>query len=608
VRAFRHALARYYLLKKRGADAEKEYRAIAAANPTDTQAKLDVVRFLNTVRGHEAAEAELRRLIEAEPQSYDFRFALAQLRTDAGDSAAAERIYREVIGEAGTAEAGLKARNLLAALELRAGDSAAAQELIRQVLGADARNAGALVLRASLAMDRRDLDDAIADLRTILRDEPASSRALLLLAKAHALAGSVELADDFYLRAFQAAKGQPAVGMDYVRFLMKRNRLPRAEEVLTDMLGVAPNNPEVLKALAKVRLGRQDWIGAEEAAQAIAKIGDKERLADQIMGVSYAGQKRLDESIDAFKRAQRASPTAQRPMVALARAFVRAGKADEAEQFLNAVLASNADNTFARLTLGQVYVVEGKTAQAEQAFRETVRRKPDLVSGYRNLAALYAREKRLDEALQSIDEGLKAVPGDFALRLNRAGLFELRREWEAAIAEYEALYEERPNSDVVANNLAAVLTDHRTDAESKKRALALAERFRRSDIPYFQDTLGWVYYQLGDTEQAGGLIRDAAKRAPKVPVFQYHLGMVYLAEKQQDKAKEALQRALELSADNPLPEDEHICQVLQELREKPAHPLEAAPGQPTEDAPRSPAPFGAHKETESADKHRDDSP
>jgi predicted Zn-dependent protease len=92
----------------------------------------------------------------------------------------------------------------------------------------------------------------------------------------------------------------------------------------------------------------------------------------------------------------------------------------------------DADNAFARLTLGQVYLAEGKTAQAEQAFRETVRRKPDMAPAYRNLATLYVREKRPDEALQVIDEGLKAVPGDFTLRFTRAGLLELRGDWDAA--------------------------------------------------------------------------------------------------------------------------------------------------------------------------------
>jgi tetratricopeptide (TPR) repeat protein len=351
-----------------------------------------------------------------------------------------------------------------------------------------------------------------------------------------------------------------------VRFLVKRNSLPRAEEVLHDVLVASPNNLEALKALAQVRLGRADWIGAQEAAEAIAKAGDQDKLADQILGVAYAGQKRLDESIEAFKRAHQASPSAQRPMLALVRAYVRAGKPAEAEQFLNAVLATNADNAFARLTLGQVYVVQGRTGDAEQAFREVIRRKPDEAAAYRNLASLYAREKRMDDATATIDQGLKAVPGDFALRLTRAGLLELQGNWEGAIAEYEALYKERPNSDVVANNLAALLTDHRTDAESRKRALALAERFKRSDVPYFQDTLGWVYYQLGDTDEAAGLLKKAAERGPAVPVFQYHLGMTYLAANQQTEARQALERALDLSKANPLPQEDRIREALKGIK------------------------------------------
>jgi predicted Zn-dependent protease len=134
--------------------------------------------------------------------------------------------------------------------------------LIDQVLAKDQRNEQGLLLKAGVAIDGRQLDQAIADLRTILKDVPNSARALLLLGKAHELAGSPELAQEHYQKAFQAGKQAPQFGMTYGEFLLKRNQAARAESVAEDMVRVAPGNVPAMKLLAQARISKGDWVGA----------------------------------------------------------------------------------------------------------------------------------------------------------------------------------------------------------------------------------------------------------------------------------------------------------------------------------------------------------
>ena len=115
--------------------------------------------------------------------------------------------------------------------------------------------------------------------------------------------------------------------------------------------------------------------------------------------------------------------------------------------------------------------------------------------------------------------------------------------YEAAIKEYDGLLQDEPGSMIVANNLASLLTDHRTDKPSLERARALAAALQQSQVPYFKDTLGWVQFRSGEFKSAVSLLEQAASELPRIAVIRYHLGESYLAVGQNDKARDHLKEA-----------------------------------------------------------------
>jgi cellulose synthase operon protein C len=151
------------------------------------------------------------------------------------------------------------------------------------------------------------------------------------------------------------------------------------------------------------------------------------------------------------------------------------------------------------------------------------------------------------------------------LRLTQASIHELSGRFEDAIAIYEQLLKEQPNSEVLANNLASLLSDHRTDKASLSRAYELAQRFRRSEVPQFKDTLGWASFKVGKLDEAARLLKDASEKMPEMPVFRYHLGMTHLAMNRKDAARQELEKALSLGAKGDFSEAEQVKQALKGL-------------------------------------------
>jgi tetratricopeptide (TPR) repeat protein len=470
-----------------------------------------------------------------------------------------------IIAKAKARDDRLRAMGLLAVFKLQSDQASEAMALVEQILVQEPRNEQALAIKATQLMDDRKLDEAISDLRTILKDSPGSARALLLLGKAHELGGSTDLADAVYARAFQASKHSPNFGLPYAQFLLKVQRRQQAAEILEDALRTQPNHLASLSLLAQIRLGQGDWVGAQALADRIAVFEGQEGVSKQILGAVHAGRQDYDQSIEAFRQAQQASPSAVRPMFSLVRAYVRAGKQDEAMGFLQSVLSVSENNVNALLLVGQLYATQNENEKAMGIYLEVLEHDPTNIPAYSNLARLNLRLGKLAEALQVLDEGLTKVPGDFRLRLMKAGIYEVQEDYEAAIVIYEELLEERPNTDVAANNLASLLTDQRSDKASLKRAHELATRFRRSNIPHFKDTLGWTYFRMGNTEDAGELIEDAVNDMPNLPVFRYHLGMTYMAMDEKESARREFEQALELAGDNPFPFRDNVEQAIKTL-------------------------------------------
>jgi tetratricopeptide (TPR) repeat protein len=170
------------------------------------------------------------------------------------------------------------------------------------------------------------------------------------------------------------------------------------------------------------------------------------------------------------------------------------------------------------------------------------------MAGYQALAQFYVRQKRIDEAERIIRTGLNEKPDDPGMQLSLAGVLELKGDYEAAIAQYESMLKEQAGSMVVANNLAGLLSNHRTDKASLERAFSLAAVLRKSEVPFFKDTLGWLYYLRGDYTGAIPLLEQAVAELPDLPVVRYHLGVTYVAAGQLDKASEQLAKAQNLAA------------------------------------------------------------
>ena len=221
-----------------------------------------------------------------------------------------------------------------------------------------------------------------------------------------------------------------------------------------------------------------------------------------------------------------------------------------------------------------MYRFKGESDLAEAALKDAVEADVKGTTGYAALSQFYLSADRLDEAEATAQTGLKRDENSAALRLLLALTYEKAGRYDDAITEYEGMIKSDPESTIVANNLASLLSERRGDPESLDRAYDIALRFRNSEIPQFLDTLGWIYYLRGEYPQALSLLKTAAEKLPAVGMVQYHLGMALKQLDQTDLAVASLEKAISLVPASSAADLERVHAALNELL-SPAAPADA---------------------------------
>jgi tetratricopeptide (TPR) repeat protein len=524
-----------------------------------------LIEFLAKARGADAAEEELKRLIEAEPDEYRLRFALADLYRASAQPAEAEAAYRAIMEQAGAGPQGLRARAKLAGLLVAAGRRGEAGTLADEVLVKDPNDPDALLVTAAISLDEKDPDQAVANLRTLLKGEPDSVIGLRLLARAHAQKEEMALAQDTLERAIAVAPLDPAAYLQLADLRVSNGDLNGALLVLDRLLAQAPDSTAAQAAIARIQLGQQDMDALTKTAERALKSHPDRALGYYLKGIVLQSKGDMAASIEPFEAALEKAPNAPEPLVALAQSYLALGHADKAEARVRQLLEKQPANILAINLLGEIYLATNRLAEAQEQYAEAIRVRRTSPLAYARMAALQARGGSTDAAVETLRQGVAATNRNGFLLL-QLGLFlqEAGRTDEAA-ALYEEVLKSYPGAKVAINNLAMLLVNERADdPASLNRALGLVRPFEGTQQPEYLDTLGWVQVKSGKLGEGVRNLEEALKGAGASPEIQYHLGMAYLKLGRAAEAKAKLGEAL--STDQAFPGKDEARRALEQMK------------------------------------------
>jgi len=518
-----------------------------AEYPQDIGLVLSLVKVIAAQGDLDRTETELKEFIAVLPDETRLKNRLAQLYRAKNETTKEKNILDQIVTLDPKGQYGLVAKVRLAEIALLENDRDKAEKLVSEVVLADAANTEALLFRARLRLEDKEIDEAVSDLRIVLRDKPNSDKALVMMAQAELMKNEPEVAESFWSKAIEVNPGNLKAIISLNRALLKRGDTDRAEAILSKSVKARPSDLALHELWVKLLATQKKWVGAEAALDEMEKYVNGSPVALLLKAEIVTKQGRVDEAIKIYQNLLEDKLAVTKVLPLLAKAY--AGRFTEGQVYLQSFIEQNPENNFAHNELALLYMQTKQWADAEKVLNKSMQIESTSITAYKLLSAVFLRQDREDDIAELYRKGLVKTPGHPGLMLELAKRLTQDQKQSEAIVLYDDLMDKYPEYDEAANNLADLLLSGSSDLVDWQRALVLAERFKESINPFYQDTYGWALFKAGNKEKARLVLSKAVEAMPENPYLRYHLGEALVATGYSLEGRVELEKAVSLFGD-----------------------------------------------------------
>lgn len=481
-----------------------EYETLAKLDPNDIENHLLLGQLYGLNHDSAKAEAQFKLAEKIDPNSEESVLNLARLYSVQGD-------FKRTIGVLNA----VPAEDRTTRMELALGgsydqvkDYPNAAAAYKRALDSDAGNVDSERGLANALLNDGKLDEALTQFKAVLATEPTDVQSQVRIADIQRRQGHYEEA----LTTLQKAKA-----------LSKDNtELSYNEALIDDSLGRYDDAIAVLTGL----------LGSTAQADGKYSEGDRSNRAIFLdrLGIIYREQNKTTEAVAAYKQ-----------MIALSGDFVSRGYQGEVDAYRDvhqwtqatAVAAEAAkalpkDRQVQLMYAGQL-ADTGKVEEGLTLAKGQIQNTADDRDVQLSLAQIYVRLKRYPDAAAEIDKAettAKTSAEKLYVHFLRGTLADRQKNYDLAESEFgKALALDGSNATVL--NYVGYMNADR----GVKLKEALAQIKKAVDLDpqnyAFLDSLGWVYFKLGQYTEASQNLQKAVERSSSDPTVHDHLGQVY---------------------------------------------------------------------------------
>lgn len=393
-------------------------------------------------------------------------------------------------------------------------DKAAIQRLIGRLASGYSQIPEASLALAQAAWSADDVATALKASREALRLRPGWELAALFHAQA-LQRDSVDAAAAFLGEFVKTHPDARDSRLNYARLLVRAQRYPEARKQFEILLGEAPNNAEIAMAVATLSMQAKDYAAADIQLRRALEIGAK----DPDMVRMYLGQvnEELKRDSEALKWYSSITHGAQfiPAQARYAGVLARQGRLEDARKHLREVSPGDARQR-TQLTLAE--------------------------------AGLLRESGAYQEAFDFLGEALARSPDSPDLLYDHAMAAEKVNRLDVLEANLRRLIALQPDHAHAHNALGYTLADRSLRLPEARALIETAHRLAPND-PFILDSLGWVFYRLGENETALGHLRRAYEMRPDGEIAA-HLGEVLWVLGRRDEAQKIWAEALRAQPKN----------------------------------------------------------
>ncbi len=263
---------------------------------------------------------------------------------------------------------------------------------------------------------------------------------------------------------------------------------------------------------------------------------------------AYLGEISIQEgndslAIEHFKFATTDAPWNARLWNRLGILLFESQNYEEATKQMQLAVKQFPDDFVDNLILGLSFAQLRKHEEAARALDQAIRINPNDLSALHAYGFTLNQLNRNEEALTYLEKALNVDKNNIQVIGTMGLIYDSMKNYEKSDAIYERALSIDSTDALIANNYAYSLAERGIDLEKALKLAKYAIEIDPESSSYL-DTIGWVYFQLGDYERAKEYIEKAIEGDEGNATLLDHLGDVYDKMSNKDKAIELWEEAV----------------------------------------------------------------
>ncbi len=517
-----------------------EYETLARLQPNDIENHLLLGQLYGLNHDSAKAEAQFKLAEKIDPNSEESVLNLARLYSIQGDFQRTTDVLK-----------GVPVEDRSARIELALGGSydqvkdwKEASAAYRRALDLEPGNIDSERGLANSLLNEGKLDESLKEFNLVLAAEPSDAQSQIRVSDIERRQGHYEEALTTLKKAKELTKDNPELSYN--------------EALIDDSLGRYDDAVAVLTGLI-------DSTTHPDGKYAEGEKSNRAIFLDRL-GIIYREQNKTTEAVAAYKQLR-----------GLGGEYVTRGYQGEIDSYRDAhdwtkatdvaaeaAKTSPKDQQVQLMYAGQL-ADTGKGDEGIALAKAQLKGSPEAAKDDRDvqlaLANIYLRLKRYDDAAAEIDKADATSKGSrekLFIYYMRAEIAEHRKDFDGAEAELRKALTVDPDDPTILNYLGYMNADRGVKLNESLKQIQKAVDLDPQNYA-FLDSLGWVYFKLGQYTQATLNLQKAVERSSTDPTVHDHLGQVYektgklkLAVTQWERSMAEYSKSLPADAD---PED-----------------------------------------------------
>ncbi len=368
-----------------------------------------------------------------------------------------------------------------------------------------------------------------------------------------------------------------------IEFNSRTGNFDRALELVNEIIELMPFDSEARELKARLLVSKNDWQGASKEFDYLLDQPDVNLDAKINIGANYFNKaitdstflplaksffEKLDKdtsdwqikmylgaialsegndsvAIDNFKFVTQNANWNVEAWIRLGGLYFDNKKYDESEKVMKEAIKSFPEDFYVNLILGLSLAQQSKYSDSEKYLKKSTLLNPTDISALSAYGYTLSQIKEEEKSIFYLKRALEIKPDDVQLIGTLAMIYNGMQSYEISDSLYERALELSPDDPLINNNYSYAFATRGINLE---RALNMVKISIQADSlnSSYLDTMGWVYYQLGNYQEAKRYLEKAIEVGGKSSVMLDHLGDTEFKLGNTERAIELWKNALEL--------------------------------------------------------------